>query len=81
MFYGEKEIASNIICQRCNVKFADPRIILPCHETLCINCIEELTDAKSNEINCHFCRVKHQIPAAGFGPNKLMAQLLSLKAD
>jgi DNA-directed RNA polymerase subunit RPC12/RpoP len=81
MFYGEEEIASNLVCPRCKVKFVDPRIIVPCLETLCINCIEELTDVKTNEINCHFCRVKHLIPAAGFGPNKLMAQLLSLKAN
>jgi hypothetical protein len=81
MFYREDDIAYKLICPRCNVKFVDSRIIVPCHETLCVNCIEDLTEAETSEINCHFCRVKHQIPAAGFGTNKIMIHLLGLKAD
>jgi hypothetical protein len=80
MFHGEEEIKRSLICARCNLKYVDPRIIIPCFETLCINCIEDLTENKS-QFNCHFCRLKHAIPVSGFPANKTVAKLLTLKAS
>jgi hypothetical protein len=82
MFYVEEEIAVNLICPRCKTKFVDPRIIVPCLETLCAHCIATLTDENNNEITCHFCADrKHAIPEDGFGSNKIVAKMLSIKAD
>jgi hypothetical protein len=82
MYYLEEEIASHLICPRCNMKFHDPRIIVPCFETLCAKCIGDLTDDKTNEIDCYFCHRKHPTPDGdGFASNKLVIQMLNLKAN
>jgi hypothetical protein len=82
MFYLEEEIAINLICPRCQTKFVDPRIILPCLETLCANCIGNLTEENNNEISCHFCAgSKHAIPVGGFSSNKIVAKMLNIKAN
>jgi hypothetical protein len=63
------------------MKFVDPRILVPCFRTLCINCIHALTNY-TNEISCHFCQIKHKIPNGrhGFESNKIVAQIVTLKA-
>jgi hypothetical protein len=82
MFFGEEEIATNLICPRCKTKFVDPRIIVPCCETLCFGCIEDLTITdKKDQISCHFCLTNHAVPKDGFASNKLIAQMLSLRAN
>jgi hypothetical protein len=82
MFYSEEEIATSLVCPRCETKFVDPRIIVPCFETLCINCIEDLTVTNNTEINCHFCRRRHPIPENGFALNKtIITQLLDKKPN
>jgi hypothetical protein len=79
MFFGEAEIKTNLMCPRCQRKFNDPRILSPCGETLCNTCIED--SSHDNQIDCHFCQVKHPIPAGGFTSNKIIAQMLSLRAN
>jgi hypothetical protein len=79
MFFRTDEVDCNLTCPRCKTKFLDPRIIIPCLETLCNNCIEQLTE--NNEINCYFCDVKHPISDLGFGSNKILAKLLEVKAN
>jgi hypothetical protein len=79
MFYKEDDIQSNLTCPRCKLKFVNPRLILPCMETLCYNCIEETSH--NGELDCYFCQSKHKIPPNGFLPNKLIAQLLTVKAS
>jgi hypothetical protein len=81
MLYFEEKIAGNLICPRCQSKFFDPRLIVPCFETLCLFCIEDLTNKTNNELDCFFCHAKHAIPAGGFVPNKIAAQMLNLKAN
>jgi hypothetical protein len=79
MFYSEEQIATNLICPRCKLKLVDPRIIVPCCETLCYNCCDELTD--KSDINCPFCHIQHRVPEGGFGVNKMLVQMLSVKPD
>jgi hypothetical protein len=81
MFYCEEEIASSLICPKCQRKFVDPRIIVPCCETLCMSCIEAASSRHLNEFDCHFCGLKHALPEAGFAPNKTIARLLDLRAN
>jgi hypothetical protein len=79
MFYVEEEIASSLICPRCKLKFVDPRIIVPCGDTLCNNCIDDLSTY--NQLDCPFCHVTHTTPVGGFPPNKTITHLLHLKAS
>jgi hypothetical protein len=80
MFYSAEEIVASLNCPKCDTKFVDPRIIVPCCETLCLSCIESLT--VGDEINCHFCvGCKHSIPPNGFASNKTILQLLDLRAN
>jgi hypothetical protein len=81
MYYHEEEIFSHLICPRCKTKFIDPRIIVPCFETLCDKCIGDLTDDKKNEIDCYFCHRKHPTPNGGFASNKILIHMLNLKAN
>jgi hypothetical protein len=80
MFYLEEQIDRSLMCPRCRARYVDPRILVPCCETLCQTCIDHLTDTNNNrhEINCYFCRQKHKIPANGFAPNKTIIQLLNV---
>jgi primosomal protein N'' len=77
MFFGEEDIATKLLCPRCKTMYADPKIIVPCFETLCGKCIQHLTEA--NEINCHFCHSQHSVPKYGFVSNKLIAEMVALR--
>lgn len=74
MFYKESDIVEELTCPKCRLKFDDPRI-LPCSESLCNECIGELT-RQSTEFQCPFCPEKHQPPDGGFTPNKFIIKLL-----
>ncbi|CAF1125302.1 unnamed protein product, partial [Brachionus calyciflorus] len=51
-----------------------PRI-LPCAESVCINCIDE--HAKEKHLKCFFCHETHTIPSLGFPINKSLLKILN----
>jgi ribosome-associated translation inhibitor RaiA len=59
---------------------AEPRILAPCGETLCLKCIES-SSSLNGELDCFFCQVKHPIPENGFTPNRALIKLLTMKPD
>lgn len=75
MYFYKQEILNELICPRCEQIYVDPRII-SCFETLCSNCIEELTTSE-NKMKCFFCEEIHEIPESGFKPNKHLRKILS----
>lgn len=76
MFFSKEEIIDNLNCPRCQVTFEDPRN-LPCGETVCFNCTEELK-ISNDKISCFFCGELHKIPSeTGFKSNKFLSQILS----
>jgi DNA repair exonuclease SbcCD ATPase subunit len=81
LFVSQEEIDRTLQCPRCSLRFVDPRIILPCFETLCLKCIQYL--CQDIKFNCFFCHVKHEIPEKGdgFPPDKSKAQMLNLQAS
>jgi DNA-directed RNA polymerase subunit RPC12/RpoP len=80
-YFNKDELDSTLNCPRCHLKYLNPRIISPCFETLCLKCIEEISDEKSEVIECPFCNAKHEIPAGGFFPNKAIVDLLTIRAS
>jgi hypothetical protein len=79
MFYEEAQIADLLKCPKCNKRFDDARI-LPCGQTMCSDCIENLSNKLSNTMKCSLCQGTHQITKEnnGFPVNKLIMQLLDL---
>lgn len=78
MFYREEDISDILNCPRCSNRYVDPKI-LPCFNTLCVNCVDELT--LDDEFSCYFCRVNHQIPKDGFQTNAHLNRLLGIKPN
>lgn len=79
-FYPEDEIKKNLTCPCCHKTYDDPRIVVPCAETLCFNCIRDHTCENKKEFQCFFCKTKHTIPESGFKSNKNLNEILKLKA-
>jgi hypothetical protein len=76
--FKEDELKNSMLnCPKCQEKFVDPRIITPCVETLCINCINASTH--KNYLDCFFCKSKHDVPAEGFLSNKAILKLLQME--
>lgn len=78
MFYKEEDIHFLLICPKCNKKFTDPRSI-PCGETLCHSCIQNMFNSDKNGFNCDFCSSYHLQPDPSFPVNKKIQKLLSQK--
>ena len=87
MFYKRYEIDSHLTCPKCLRRFDIP-IGLPCGFCICETCLQQLTysqticiltGAKTNwEIDCPFCKEKHQVPEDNFPIMQSVADLLSL---
>jgi hypothetical protein len=69
MFYGDNEIDELKNCPHCIKEYQDPRI-LPCGQTLCLECIEN--EIENKEFECHNCLSTHQIPSSGFPQNLML---------
>lgn len=74
MYYNKDDIDSLLICPRCAEKFNTPILIVPCCETLCINCVHETTN--SFKIFCFFCKTNHDVPPGGFKTNTSVEKLI-----
>lgn len=67
---ASKESIAN--CPSCTNEYESPRI-LPCLESICINCINNLS--KRGEFKCYFCDETHAIPREGFPLNKSLMKI------
>lgn len=72
-----EDLESILKCPRCKRLYEDARIIVPCSQTLCLKCIEELTNG--DRFECFFCHVNHVHPHGGFNANATIESLLKLR--
>lgn len=77
MFYPESDLATILNCARCENRYIEPKILVPCLKTLCKGCIEELSG--ENCLQCPFCKIKHPVPEGGFQSNTTVEMLLQLQ--
>lgn len=81
MFYKEEEIAEDLICPRCSKKFQDPRV-LPCGQTYCQPCIQDILVNDENLLKCPSCKSSHPVPdKADFPPNLIVVRLLKKSSN
>jgi hypothetical protein len=78
MFYQADKIDSILICEVCENKMADPRI-LPCGKSMCHRCVDIIAETGKNLIKCHNCDKTHEIPDGGFLKNVSLQKLLELE--
>jgi hypothetical protein len=79
MFYQADKIESILICEVCDNKMVDPRI-LPCGKSVCHRCVDILADSDKNRVKCQNCAKTHEIPDEGFPKNSALQKLLEFKA-
>ena len=80
MFYEASEIDSLLICNICDQKLQDPRM-LPCGETYCNRCIEAVADTDKKRIKCQHCAKAHEIPSEGFPQNSKLNKIIQVKSN
>ena len=68
MFYQADNIDSILICEVCDIKLVDPRL-LPCGKSVCHRCVDILADSDKKRIKCQNCGKTHEIPDEGFPKN------------
>ncbi len=54
MFYQADQINSVLICEVCENKMVDPRL-LPCGKSVCHRCVDQLFDTSKKRIKCQSC--------------------------
>jgi hypothetical protein len=79
MFYQADKIESILICEVCDNKMVDPRI-LPCGKSVCHRCVDILADSDKKRVKCQNCAKTHEIPDDGFLKNLALQKLLEFKA-
>jgi hypothetical protein len=79
MFYQADKIETILICNVCDRKMVDPRL-LPCGKSVCNRCVDFLTDAEKKKIKCKYCCKEHEIPDGGFYINQLAQEMLKCEA-
>jgi hypothetical protein len=79
MFYQADKIDSVLICDVCDNKMVDPRL-LPCGRSVCHRCVDILADTDKKKIKCQNCAKTHQIPDEGFPKNVTLQKLLEFEA-
>jgi hypothetical protein len=79
MFYQADNIDSILICEVCDIKLVDPRL-LPCGKSVCHRCVDILADSDKKRIECQNCGKTHEIPDEGFPKNSALQKLLEFKA-
>jgi hypothetical protein len=81
MFCQSESIDKILICEVCEQKMVDPRV-LPCGKSLCNRCVYDVSDMQKNKVKCQQCAKTHEIPAAGGFPKVLVLQkMLEIKAN
>jgi hypothetical protein len=78
MFYQADKIDSILICDVCDNKIIDPRL-LPCGKSVCHRCVDILADTEKKKIKCQNCAKTHEIPDDGFLKNVTLQKLLELE--
>ena len=68
-------------CPVCFDEYKDPKL-LPCNHTLCLNCLEKLTQKgmKGIHLKCPICNTVHEVPERGvtsFSENQHVIELIS----
>jgi hypothetical protein len=79
MFYQAANIDSILICEVCDNKLVDPRI-LPCGKSVCHRCVDILADSDKKRIKCQNCAKIREIPDDGFLKNLALQKLLEFEA-
>jgi chromosome segregation ATPase len=79
MFYQADKIDSILICDVCENKMVDPRI-LPCGKSVCHRCVDVIADTDKKRIKCQNCAKTHEIPEEGFPKNLALQKLPECKA-
>jgi predicted house-cleaning noncanonical NTP pyrophosphatase (MazG superfamily) len=79
MFYQADAINNILICEVCENKMLDPRL-LPCGRSVCHRCVDILAETGNMKIKCQNCAKTHQIPDEGFLKNLALQELLSCEA-
>jgi hypothetical protein len=78
MFYQADKIDSILICDVCDSKMVDPRL-LPCGKSVCNRCVDLLFDTGKERIKCQNCAKTHEIPEEGFLKNLALQKLLEFE--
>jgi paraquat-inducible protein B len=79
MFYQAEKIESILICNVCENKMVDPRL-LPCGMSVCHKCVDLLVDTDKQKIKCQNCAKTHEIPDDGFSKNLALQKRLEFEA-
>jgi hypothetical protein len=79
MFYQAEKIESILICQVCENKIVDPRL-LPCGKSVCHRCVDIIAETDKKRIKCQNCAKIHDIPDEGFLKNLALQELLECEA-
>jgi hypothetical protein len=79
MFYQADKIDSILICNVCENKMVDSRL-LPCGKSVCHRCVDILADTGKKRIKCENCSKIHEIPEDGFPNNIALKKLLEFEA-
>ena len=87
VFYDAKELENMLMCNICEEKLKDPRI-LPCGPSFCNRCIlseseteTSLTAFGTKTFKCQKCDKKHNIPLDGFPENTILKKIVQLKSS
>lgn len=87
MVYDAKELDQILMCNICEEKLKDPRI-LPCGPSFCNRCIlseseteTSLTAFGTKTFKCQKCGKKHNIPQDGFPENIILKKVVQLKSS
>jgi hypothetical protein len=78
MFYQADEIDILLICEVCDEKIVNPRL-LPCGRSVCHRCVDLLADTDRKRLKCQNCAKIHEIPGEGFPKNLTLQKLLEIE--
>ena len=81
MFFQANELERFVICDVCERKFEDPRVLPCCGKTFCFNCIDALMEANKLKVKCKNCAKTHDLPREGFPTNIELANILRLEPN
>jgi hypothetical protein len=80
MFCQADKIDSILICDVCDNKIIDPRL-LPCGKSVCQRCVVILADTDNKRVKCQNCAKTHEIPEEGFPKNLALQKLLEVETN
>ena len=68
-------LKSQLTCSYCSKIFKDP-ILLPCHDTICLEHLSERNLVKENRIKCKKCNEEYQVRDNEFKSNEALKSLI-----